>query len=207
MRTLLLSVVTVTVLFGYTAEVKKAPVVLKINETTKTCEPQEILELHAGDIVCFLDGDGRVVITGKEYKTQLSKRSKSCKRIPVGKEITRDYIAAVENSIVSVLATSSESESAGVSTKGAGVEEAVLTTLDVSANKSYIVVESKSWGPLPVQLDIVDSKGELVESMENEDEEFTSFIVRRELVKEGYGLRVSNAFDETLLNAKVHMVP
>lgn len=192
---------------AFDAEVKKANVSIIINDQNKAYKVGESFALQDGDIVCFDQGDGRVVIKGsganKNYKKQLSKRSKSCKHLPNESGKAAPYAKSMSNSVVSLFQKSKEKSVDGVSR---AKETAEILTAPISINKAakYLAIENSSWGPLPIILEILDNKGEMVEEMENEDDIITSFIIPTSLLKEGYVVKVFNSFEDELINSKIH---
>lgn len=203
-KTLLMGMVGTSLLCAFNVEVKQAPVKLLINEENKEFKAGKKFSLNAGDIVCFIDGDGRVSITGETYKKQLSKRSKSCRHLPSEEGKPTEYAKVIKNSVVSMFAKSKETSVDGVSRKS--VESDILTApIYIGTEAKYLAIENSTWGPLPVRLDIVDENGKTIETMINEEDVVTSFILPRSMLKEGYSIKVSNAFEEPLVNSTIHL--
>jgi len=195
--------IATAVLFAFDAEIKKAPVNLLINDQNKTFKVGEKFTLNAGDMVCFVEGEGRVVIKGKTYKKQLSKQSKSCKHLPSEEGKPTAYAQGLKDSVVSMFAKSKEKSVDGVSRKS--VESDTLTApIAMGINAKYLAVENSTWGPLPVILEVINEKGETIETMVNEEDVITSFILPRSMIKEGYRVKVVNAFEEPLVNSTIH---
>lgn len=191
---------------AFDAEVKKADVIVIINNQSKMYGVGEVFVLQAGDIICFDKGAGRVAIKGKggnkNYKKQLSKRSKSCKHLPSenGKETL--YAKGVLKTVVSLFQKSKEKSVDGVS-RNTGETDILTAPISINKLAKYLAIENSSWGPLPIVLEIIDDKGEVVEKMENEVDINTSFIIPTSLLKEGYGVRVFNSFEDELINSKI----
>lgn len=205
MNKLLISLILATSVFAFTAEVKKDKVKLQINDTIKTYNVSDNIALNGGDIVCFIEGNGRVILKGDNYKKQLSKRSKICKKLPVPKNVSKDYIAMIQKSVVTVFANAKEKEVDGLSLKGGG-ESCSVANDDVilDSNKKFIAIESKSWGPLPVKMSIYDKDNKLIEESTNGEDAETSFIIPTNIVPtKGCRIKVSNALGEELMNSKV----
>jgi len=110
MKFYLLSIIAWSSLFAFTAEVKKDSVKLQINENIKTYKKDKTITLKAGDIVCFLEGNGRVVLKGTNYKKQLSKHSHSCKKLPFMKGVkdSSSYVERAKKSVVTFFADAKE---------------------------------------------------------------------------------------------------
>lgn len=203
MKKIIISLVATTGLFAFDAEVKKGSVDLLINDQNKMYKLGEKFVLNAGDIVCFVDGEGRVIIKGESYKKQLSKRSKSCKHLPGEDGKPTVYAQAIKNSIVSIFEKSNEKSVDGVSRKS--VDSNTLTApIFLGKNAKYLVLENSTWGPLPITLELLNHKSEVIETMVNEEDISTSFILPKRMLDDGYIIKVSNAFDELLVNTTIH---
>jgi len=193
-----------SMLFAFNAEVKKAEVSLLLNDNNVSYKAGDTFTLNAGDMVCFVKGDGRVVIKGKSYRKQLSKRSRSCKHLPNEDGKPTAYAQALKSGVVSMFEKSKEKSVDGVSRKA--VETDTLTApIAFSNTAKYLAVENSTWGPLPVTLELLDEKGNVVETMVNEEDVVTSFILPKSMIKEGYTIKVTNAFDEALVNSVIHV--
>jgi len=194
--------------FAYNAIVKKADITIIINDQSKSYSAGESFTLQNGDIVCFDKGDGRVVIKGsganKNYKKQLSKRSKSCKHLPDGNGKALPYTEKISASVVSLFQKSKEKSMDGVSR---AKRETEILTAPISIKKAakYLAIENSSWGPLPIVLEILDENNEVIEEMENETDIQTSFIIPTSHLKEDYSIRVLNSFEDELINSKIHL--
>jgi len=193
--------------FAYDATVKKSDITVIINDKSTSYVAGESFTLKAGDIICFDKGNGRVVIKGsganKSYKKQLSKRSKSCKHLPddAGKAVA--YAENISASVVSLFQKSKEKALDGISRANKDVE--VLTApISIKKSAKYLAIENSSWGPLPIALEILNEKNEVVEEMENEADIQTSFIIPASHLKEGYSIRVLNSFEDEFINSKIH---
>lgn len=203
MNKIIIGMVIATALFAFDAEVKKAPISLLINEQSIDLKVGEKFTLKAGDMVCFTEGDGRVVIVGKTYKKQLSKRNKSCKHLPNDEGETIEYSQILKNSVVSIFEKSKEKSTDGVSRKS--LESDTLTApISMGADAKYLAVENSTWGPLPITLELLNTEGKIVETMMNEEDVFTSFILPRSILKDGYSMKISNTFGDLLVNSKIH---
>lgn len=191
-------------LAAYHAEVKKADVSLLINDQPKTYHQGEGFELKAGDLICFSSGDGRVVIKGKSYKTQLSKHSKSCKHLPAEDGEGSQFISSLEEGVVSIFKKTEEKTVSGVSRKGSA-QDTLTAPIMLDRHAKYLAIENNSWGPLPVTLVISDQQGKTVEKLVNEDQIFTSFVLPASSIKEGYRIKVTNAFGDLLVDSTIHI--
>ncbi len=203
MKKIMISIITTTMLFAFNVEVKKAPVKLLINEQETELKVDDKLTLNAGDIICFVEGDGRVVIRGKVYKKQISKRSKSCKHLPSEDGQPSTYVQAIENSVVSLFKKSKEQSVDGVS-RNNSESDTLTAPIAMAPDTKYLSVENTTWGPLPVTLELLNENNTVVETMINEEDILTSFILPRHMLKEEYSIKVFNAFGDLLVNSKIH---
>lgn len=194
-----------TLVLGYDVEVRKASAKLLVNGEQKLYKVGAEDTFLPGDLVCFLEGEGRVLILGKRYKKQLSKHNKACKHLPSEDGKTVGYVQSIKGSIVSVFADAQEKSVNGVSRKGADQEE-FTKPIRLHKDTKFVALTSKKWGPLPITLKITDKNGKVKEKMVNEEDTETNFIVLTELVSGGCTITVCNAFDETLLKSKVKEV-
>ena len=196
-KMIVLSMLASRVIFSYQGEVKKADIVLTVNEHEKTLKKGDVISLNAGDIVCYKSGEGRLVIKGDGYKKQLNKKSSLCRDLPVtngnGEKINaRDVIA-------SVFAKSKEKSIEGVSRKAVDAETEKIV-LNLEKGQKYIRLENDLWGPLPIKFTIIDDNNQKVKEMEyaDDDELKASFLIPVSEVNKGYTLKVTNAFGDTL---------
>ncbi len=206
MKLLLLSTVVCATLFAFNAEVKKGDVTLQINKDIKSYTKGNNVPLKSGDIVCFVEGNGRVVIKGENYKKQLSKRSRSCKVIPNSKGNSNTYTKDLEKvgeNIIIALSNTQEDEITGVSRKSVEQETSTQEFISISKEKLFIAVASSKWGPLPIVLEVFDTKGALVDTLINEDDTETLFILPVNRVEDGYKIKVTNMFEDILFNPTV----
>ena len=203
-KILLTTLITTVTLLAFNAEVKKDSVSLLINDQTQNYEAGNTFTLKPGDLVCFVSGEGRVVIKGEKYSKQLSKRSKNCKRLPTANKDTKDYLALTTNRLIANFEDSKETAVSGVSTRSVTTGETITTPLNIKGDVKYLIIENDKWGPLPVSIQIVNTQGEVVAIDSNEEELVTSFVFPISVVKEGYTIKVVNAFDELLVNSVIH---
>lgn len=203
MNKIIMGMMLATALFAFDAEVKKASVNLLVNEQNKDFKAGDKFTLNAGDMVCFVKGEGRVVIVGKTYKKQLSSRNKSCKHLPSENGEIISYSKILKSSVVSIFGTSKEKSTDGVSRKS--LEIASLTApISMGKDARYLSVENSTWGPLPITLELLDEEGNVVETMINEEDLITSFILQRSIIKDGYSMKITNTFGDLLVNSKIH---
>ncbi len=194
---------TTATLFAFNAEVKKAPVTLVINEQKKVLKKGEKFSLNVGDVICFKEGDGRVVIVGKNYRKQLSKRTKSCSHLPGNSGEPAGYSKLLQQRVVSMFEKTKEMSKDGVSRKGL-TSETFTEPITLGKDAKYLAIENDAWGPLPITLELLDEKGTVIETMTNEEDILTSFILPRGMLIDGYSIKISNAFGDFLVDSKIY---
>jgi hypothetical protein len=204
MKYLIIYVLSMQMLFAFTATVKKDKVTLKINENIKEYKVADVINLNPGDIICFKKGKGRVVLEGDNYKKQLSKRTKLCKQLPVSQNEKVNYGNIAKNTILNVFAKSNEKEIDGISRKGALNCSVNTKTILIDKNNKYIQIQSNNWGPLPIKLSISDKNGTIIDESYNEEDINTSFLIPSDIIPNGgCNIKISNAFDEELVNSNL----
>ncbi len=194
-----------SMLWSYTAEIKKESVTLQINDTVTTFKAGETPRLNGGDIVCFVEGKGRVLLVGEGYKKQLTRHSRTCKQLPLSKteDASKSYVNVAQEHIASFFADAKESEVSGVSLRNVTVEQADVKEIVVTPGTRFITLGGEKWGPLPVSLEILDDKGGVIETVVNDEDVPASFILKADQLQEGNILRVSNAFEDLLAELEI----
>jgi hypothetical protein len=203
-KSILVGLVVCSVAFAYQAEVKKQSVTLMVNDIEKSYQSGDKFSLNAGDLVCFTKGDGRVVIKGKQYKKQLTKRSKSCKHLPSEDGTPTDYTKEIKDNVIAMFQRTKEISVDGVSRKDTK-SDTLTAPIYIKPSAKYLSVTNSTWGPLPITLQIIDKQGNIVETFINKEDVETSFIIPRGLLQEGYTIKTFNTFDDILVNSKVHL--
>jgi hypothetical protein len=191
-------------LLAFDAKVNKANVILMVNGIEKSYKANEAFKLNNDDIVCFVSGDGRVVITGENYKKQLSKHSKKCKHLHGQNHKKSDYVALAKNGIVGVFGETKENIRSGVSTRGVTMDT-YTQDIHVRPDAKYILMEKETWGPLPVTLKVLDEKGRSIIEDINEENDLSSFVIPVSQIKQGYRIVIQNVLEDDLVNAKIIM--
>jgi len=191
-------------LFAFKAEVKKETVYLLINDKNISYKAGEIFSLKAGDLVCFISGNGRVVIKGDKYRKQISRHTKSCKTLPSKDNNKKNYISLVTNKIVETFSNTKESVVNGVSSKGS-IELINNNLIHLNKNSKYLILKSKEWGPLPVTIQILDNKGEVIISDINDNDDLASFIFPIQNLKDGYIINIYDGFDKLKVKSTIRM--
>lgn len=181
--------------------VKRGAVKASINGKEFSFKNTDSLVLEKGSYVCYISGKGRIVIN---KKIQLfSKTQNKCFQIPIPKNLEASYFINKAKEIATVVfIDSSENVRDGVSTKGA---KAINDNKEiiVSVTSKNLIIYSKEFGPHPVRVNIKDTKGEIMSSFVNEENDITYFKIDSNILKTNYRLEVLSGFDEVLINKKI----
>lgn len=199
MRILGTILLTSSMLFANSLLVKKGDVVILLNNVEKSLKKGNELALDYGTSVCFKNGKGRVVIN---KRIQLKKPGK-CYLVPVPKGFDiKEYMAKAKDMISVAMIDSSETVRHGVSTKGTNDLDDGKDIILKKEDKDLIIYSEK-FGPHPVIVNLKDSNGNLIMSLENEENDITFFKVASSSIKTGYRVEVIDGFEEVLIDKKI----
>ena len=196
----LLLVAISTAIWGFNAEVKKSDVSLEINGNIKSFKAGDKFSLKSGDIVCFKEGKGRVVIVGDGgYKKQLNRHVKSCKIMP---GVNKNSGSGVNlSNLVSVVTQKAQEQSvSGVSRKGGKITK-ITKPIIVDKNKKYIAITSNEWA-VPATIKLIDKDGKIVmQDKSDEDANSVEFIIPTKICKKASRVIVLDGFDTKVVDA------
>jgi hypothetical protein len=181
--------------------IKKADVLGSINGKVIAFNKGENLILTEGTHVCYVSGEGRLVIN---KKTQLfSKTKKKCYQLPIPKgfDLKSYKDKATEMFVVAFIDSKDEIKN-GVSTKGSKEFDSKGNII-LSSKDKELVIFSKEFGPHPITVNIKNSEGKILNTFVNEENDITFFKVDSSTVKTGYKLEVLSGFDEVLINKSI----
>ena len=201
MKLFLVTMVCFSGLMAFTLEVKKSPVILQINEHNKSYIKGEKVTLKGGNLVCFVEGTGRVIIKGEGFEKQLSEHNPICTELPIKKtksEQKTSFLSSIKNRVITFLGDAVESEQEGLSRTYETQENNVSKTIFLNKNDKFIYIKSSEWGPLPVTLSIFNSESNVTHTFKNEDDLTTLFIVPWYLVHNKDIIKITNRFDDVL---------
>jgi len=205
-RLIFTSLITTLTLSAYNAEVIKASVILEVNQKSQSHKIGDKFTLNGGDLVCFISGDGKVLIKGEnKYSKKLSKRSR-CKNLPKVKKDSKNYIELAGSAIVSTFGEAQEQIGHGASTRSVITASTEKRDITIAKSAKYLIIENKNWGPLPVSVKILDTTGKVVAEDVNEDEDIRTFVFPVSVLKNGYRVNVIDGFDVLLVDSLVHFL-
>ncbi len=203
MKTMLFLMLSITFLFANNLIVKDANVTLLINGQKIELTKDQNLTLDTGTMVCFFEGNGKVIINNIK---QLDKNSPDCYQIPVKDDFDiKSFLSSPKNKSISTSIGSSPDSSEVVIHRGAeaadGMPEPEIIT--VSSSDKEVVIYDETFGPLPVTLSIKKSDGTMVKEVVNEENIKTFFRVPTAYLENNSKIEVTNAFGDKLLNQQV----
>lgn len=180
--------------------VKDSDVSIKINGEKKILKRDTALPITGGDSICFLEGEGRIVIKNQK---QLNKYSKECYIIPVDKDFDmKNFIHSMKEKVYVAYFDSSETIRHGSSAKGTAVNADSQIVLGQGQD---LVISSDRFGPLPVQIKIYDENNNLLDTLLNTSESVTFLRLNYFSLKNGYKLEIYNGFNQKLMVSKIEL--
>jgi len=199
MQKLLLIGLMISSLSAIDVKVKKGDVNLSINTHKLSMQKGQTRELKEGSTICYVSGDGKLVI--KELRVQLKKAGR-CVMIPISKESASSYMVDMKNKMKIAFWDSTESVRHGVGTK-ANTEFDSSKNIFITAQQKELLLYSKEFGPLPVNVMLKDKNGQVLMNVENESSDITIVHIAKGQLKTGMHIEVYNGFDELLLSKKI----
>jgi len=199
MKYLILLLLSLQTLFASTVQVKDGVAKVQVNADVKTYNAKDTFQVFAGDTICFIDGNGRLII---DSKRQLSNKSKTCFIVPVTNEFDLEkYLASVKDKVYVVFFDSTERVRHGVSTKGSFIEEGIS---EINLLKGEdLLIHSDTFGPLPVYILLINENGKVMQTISNEDQEITFVNIKSATLQNGYKIEIKNGFNQVLLKKQI----
>ena len=197
MRILWILFIFINVLFANSLMVKEGDVKLLINGQTVEVKKDQNLTLEEGSMVCFLSGDGKVIIGDK----QLDNKTRDCYQLPIKENFDIDAFMSSSKNSIAVLSKEEVSESRG--TKGIDDSSSEVEELALSESDKEVIIYNETYGPLPVTLNIKKPDGTTVKEVVNEENTKTFFRVPASYLENNSKIEITNAFGDTLLNKQV----
>jgi hypothetical protein len=184
-------------LFASELIVKKADVKISINGEEKELIKDSEISIDPGSTICFLDGDGKVII---DRKKQLTKKSRKCYSTPIpeGFDMSKLVSNLVDSAKVALI-TGDLKVKNGVSTKSIDTTDVVTGYYPITNKDRKIIIYNENYGPLPVTLALYDTEKNIKKMYVNEDSVSTFFILSTKDLKNKYSIVVTNAFEDELL--------
>jgi len=198
MRILWLILFSINILFANSLIVKEGDVKLLINGQTIDVKKDQNLTLEEGSMVCFLSGDGKVIIDNTK---QLDNKTRDCYQLPIKDNFDIDAFMSSSKNSIAVLAKENTSKSRG--TKGISESSSETADLVLSQVDKEVIIYNETYGPLPVTLNIKKSDGTNVKEIVNEENIKTFFRVPATYLENNSKIEITNAFGDTLLNKQV----
>lgn len=182
-------------LFGGNIIVKDGDVNLSINGIDNNLQKDSNIDFLDGSTICYKSGNGRVVVNSN---IQLASDSKDCIQTKIKDDDTfKKLLANLKNSFLVSFSNTSETIIDGVSSKGTIVNNK-KTDLNISLSKEYLLIQSESSGPLPITLTILDKSNKIVNTIVNENESKSIFILSTNELKNKYIIKINDGFGSTI---------
>ena len=185
-------------LFAVSAKVKKADVIVNINTKEVSLKKGSTIELSEGTNICFVGGEGKLVIA--ELKKQL-KKPKRCLIIPISESQALSYATDIKNKLTVAFWDSSESVRHGAGTKGEAQYDS-SQDLVIGENQSELLFMGE-FGPLEVLVILRNSEGQEILVFENSDSDITIIRIAKEQLQTGMRLEVYNGFEKLILSKRI----
>lgn len=195
---ILLSINTV---FAANLIVKDGDVTLLINSHRIQLEKDQNITLAAGAMVCFVQGNGKVIINNKK---ELDSKTPDCYQIPLKEDFNIEkFLSSTENR---VMVSSKYGSNETNTNRGSGTtlnSSETTEMISISASDKEVVIYDESYGPLPITLSIKKPDGTIMKEIINEDNPKTFFRIPTAYLENDSGIEVTNAFGDKLLDKKV----
>ncbi len=189
MRIIWFILFSINTLFANSLIVKEGDVRLLINGQTMDVTKDQILTLEEASMVCFLEGDGKVIINNTK---QLDNKTHDCYQLPIKDDFDIDALISSSKHSIALLSKENTSESSS------DTEDLIL-----SQDDKEIIIYHEAYGPLPVTLDVKEPNGTTVKKFVNEKNSKTFFRVPSIYIKNNTHIEITNAFGETLLSKQI----
>jgi esterase/lipase superfamily enzyme len=189
---------SINYLFSSTLIVEKADVLLLINGQEFTIPKDQNLTLKPGTMVCFLKGNGNVII---DSTIKLNQKNPECYQIPID-NINIDKILTLEKKHAVISTQKIEKSS-----NNRAAEEIQTETgeIIIPSSKKELIIYGEQYGTLPITLNIKDPNGKVIRSITNEENEKSLFRVPTAYLKNGSNIEISNGLGDKMVDQKIIM--
>ena len=182
--------------------VKDDSVKIKVDNKDYSLEKDETLTLEDGATVCFEEGKGRIIIN--EEKQLNAKSENACLSLAIKEDFTLSkWLKEQVKSVAVLFSDSKEKVESGISRAETSAGKVKQQNYKIPDKEEEVVIYSESFGPLPITLTLLGDNDEVIQIITNEDSVKTLFRLPTDKIKKDYKLKVTNAFDETLLDVLV----
>lgn len=196
-------------LHGYQGIIKDGSIELKINKKIVRYTRNSTARFKQGDIVCFIKGNGRIVIEAENYKKQISEKSPNlCVQLPIQKvSAATNYLNLIKEKVLYLISSPKEDMQAGVSRSTNELVTPIEQEIEIDPQKTvYLVIKRGDLGPLPVAAIHYDTSGRILEKSINKKNLETTLIYPVSELKNGEKIKITNAFDETLISLRIKII-
>jgi hypothetical protein len=195
MKLLVSILLSATALFSGHLIVKDNSIDITINEVKYNLREKEKLDFDDGSTLCVVDGKGRIIINGHK---QLSIASKNCIQTKVENSSLEDTIfSSLQKALILTFSKTEETFVNGVSSKGNDIDNK-KQVIKIKTSKKYIVIRGNSSGPLPITLQILNEKNEIIKKILNEDNQNSIFIINNSSLFNNYHIKILDGFGKII---------
>ncbi len=205
MKIIWLILFSVTTLFANNLIVKDGDVTLLINSQIMKLQKDNKLNLDAGVMVCFVVGEGSVVVDNKK---RLDSKTKGCYQIPVDDDFDIEkFLSTTENRVIILPKKGSDENVTNIHRDSTILLSSEMSgRISISSSDKEVIVYDETYGPLPVTLSIKKPNGTMMTQIINEDNPKTFFRVPTSYLTHDSNIEVTNAFGDKLLDKKVSLM-
>ena len=188
MKIVLTTIIATATLWAVNATVKYDDVKIKIGDKISSYKQGESFEVAYNQKICLLSkGDGLVSIVGYGQIDEYEPCSVVEKSVKIAPETT---ISVMVNKMTQTVVYTPKT--------GAGVRDdtkldKMVQELMIDKNATEIIIENKTWGPLPITLTVMDKNGkERAKKSNKSNSLLTHFAISNQLFQEGDKFVVTN---------------
>jgi len=199
MKIVLTTIIATATLWAVNATVKYDDVKVKIGDKTSSYKQGEHFEVAYNQKICLLTkGDGLVSIEGYGQIDEYDPCGRVEKSVKIAPETT---IRVIVNEMTKTIVYTPKT--------GAGVRDdtkldKMVQELMIDKNATEIIIENKTWGPLPITLTVMDKNGkERAKKSNKSNSLLTHFVISNQLFQEGDKFVVTNKNGDRLAEITV----
>ena len=204
MKKLLILPLLFKTLFASTLLVEDGNVTISLDDANISLLVGETLDLEKEVKVCYLLGEGRVII---DEDTSLSKKSSNkCYTMQKDKEIgLKKYLQELNKTLVTLFFQNSKTSSISTVFRG-GKKEKYTGVITLNQNETDFVIKSNSWSAYPITLSVYDSLENEVYSKTkyiDDDEDTMVFRLKRSQLSNKYRVKVRDKDGKEYIDVEV----
>jgi len=178
-------------LLAGTLIVKDSDVTVSINAKNEILKEGTSKEFLDGSTICYVSGSGRIIVNSS---IQLTSKIDQCIQTKISSNNNfKTLLASLKNSLIVSFTNTNEISVDGVSSKGSNDDKSV-SIINIDSTIDFLVIESKSSGPLPITLYVLDDNNRAIKKIINKENCDTYFILNISNLKNNYKISIKNGF-------------